>query len=76
MSDNAYPCPSCSTPDVEKSTIKHEFDYGIGADAVILEAVVEIYECKSCGEIYMMDQGMQAQHDAVVAHMAKLSTNK
>lgn len=52
---------------------KETFVYGAGEEQTLLSAVVPVYECAECGEMYTGEEAEELRHDAVCKHLGRLT---
>lgn len=66
-------CESCREPGLSVRTATQVFPYGDGANAVDLEASVQIYSCPHCGFEYTDEFAEDARHEAVCRHLGVMT---
>src|SRR5687767_15315292 len=62
-------CPNCGSHGIRTEMIEHSFEYGEGADAKILRAIVPLRKCNACGFSFLDHDAEQAQHAAICEHL-------
>lgn len=66
----------CSLCDETAATVSYEiqeFNYGPIGDCVVLSARVPVVKCNACGESYLAEEAEEIMHDAVCAHLGRLT---
>lgn len=66
-------CDCCGEIAATESFEEMAFEYGVGADAVMLNAKVPVFICAACGMEYTDSRAEQIRHDAVCAHLDVLN---
>jgi putative zinc finger/helix-turn-helix YgiT family protein len=66
-------CPDCDSLDVRLSYEKQTFEYGVGAEPVMLSAIVPMYRCGECGYALVGPQGADIEHEVICRHLGLLS---
>jgi hypothetical protein len=62
-------CPACGASDLlSTTTTPTTFEYGSGATAVTLEAVLPIHMCGTCDTEFTLDDAEVIRHEAVCRH--------
>jgi putative zinc finger/helix-turn-helix YgiT family protein len=69
-------CPDCDSHDVPLSYEKQTFEYGVGAEAVLLSADVPMYRCGECGYAFVGPQGADIEHEIICRHLGLLSPSE
>lgn len=64
-------CPMCGSVQVSFSNEKETFEYGVGEDAVKLEAIVKVGHCRECNFTYTGDDADEVREKAVAEYLAK-----
>jgi DNA-binding transcriptional regulator YiaG len=65
-------CPECNSA-VETRLLEDRFQYGSGAKAVELQALVPIHVCPNCGFEYTDFQAEDLRHAAVCRHLGVMT---
>lgn len=66
-------CEMCESNAVTIRNHEEKFVYGSGEDQVLLSAVVPVYECGECGEMYTGHEAEGLRHEAVCIHLGRLT---
>lgn len=66
-------CEVCEANAVTVRDHEEKFVYGSGHDRVLLSAVVPVYECGQCGEMYTGHEAEELRHEAVCRHLGRLT---
>ncbi|MBD8554579.1 type II toxin-antitoxin system MqsA family antitoxin [Rhizobium sp. CFBP 8762] len=66
-------CEMCEASAVTVRQHEEKFVYGSGEDQVLLSAVVPVYECGECGEMYTGHEAEELRHEAVCRHLGRLT---
>jgi putative zinc finger/helix-turn-helix YgiT family protein len=66
-------CEMCEANAVSVRHHEEKFVYGSGGDQVLLSAVVPVYECAECGEMYTGQEAEELRHEAVCRHLGRLT---
>ena len=72
---NTHGCFDCDAPAsaVQQSWQNQEFGYGAEPDTVALQAFVPVWTCTACGSAYTNGEAESIRHDAVCAHLGRVS---
>ncbi len=62
-------CPACASSQITSSNKEHEFEYGVGKDAIMLTATIPIRHCLSCGFDFTDDVAEEIEHTVVCGHL-------
>lgn len=76
MADMIERIQQCALCEDAVATLGYEtqhFNYGPGADGIVVEAIVPVWTCAGCGEQYLDDEAEDIKHDAVCAHLGRLA---
>lgn len=68
-----FNCPDCDSNRLRTSYENRKFEYGIGADEVLLSAYVPVIHCESCGYSFAGSDASDIEHEAVCKHLGVLS---
>lgn len=66
-------CPSCEASTVTSCTQIDKFQYGRGHDAVVLETVIPLYSCATCGFTFTDHAAERVRQAAVCRHLGLLT---
>ncbi|MBB4120726.1 putative zinc finger/helix-turn-helix YgiT family protein [Martelella radicis] len=66
-------CEICEANAVTVREHEEKFVYGSGDDQVLLSAIVPVYECSECGEMYTDHEAEELRHEAVCKHLGRLT---
>ena len=70
--DEAIDCELCGAIGTVSMSIETEtFQYGAGADAVMLDVQVPVWRCLQCGEAYVGSEAEVIRHEAVCRHLGR-----
>ena len=64
-----FECPDCGSTQVETQFVADKFEYGSGANAVELEALVPFRKCNNCGFEYTDYEAEERRHEAICRHL-------
>jgi DNA-binding transcriptional regulator YiaG len=65
-------CPECGTSSIDVGFETERFTYGVGDDAVQLEATLPLFTCRNCGYAFFPPDAEEAKHDAICDHLGVL----
>ena len=71
---DVVPCFDCDA-DTRKVLRERTFTYGTGLDPAKLTVTLPVHVCPSCGFECLDHEGQTLQHEAVCAHLGRLSPN-
>ena len=66
-------CGFCGASAITERLEEEKFVYGSGDEAVVLSALVPIFECTSCGEAYTGEDAEVLRHAAVCNYLGRLT---
>lgn len=66
-------CLMCDCDALNYSTEKSTFKFGIGKKKDTIHAVIPILTCNKCGFSFTSEEGNNAEHNAVCAHLERLN---
>lgn len=66
-------CPACEASTITSCAEKDQFQYGRGHDAVVLEAVIPLYSCTTCGFTFTDQAAERIRQAAVCRHLGLLT---
>jgi putative zinc finger/helix-turn-helix YgiT family protein len=66
-------CIMCNCGDLSHSTEESTFKFGIGNKKDTIHAVIPILTCNKCGFSFTSEEGNNAEHNAVCAHLERLN---
>jgi DNA-binding transcriptional regulator YiaG len=68
-----YECPNCGSTSIETRIVLDKFQYGVGAKAVELEALVPFRNCADCNFEYTDSEAEDLRHEAVCRHLGVMT---
>ena len=72
MSELENICPDCGEAEFSVAEKVDQFEYGCGADAVELSALVPVHTCESCGFQYTDEVAEDIRHETVCHHLGRM----
>lgn len=75
MSNNPHICDFCGERAAIKTWQVESFLYGSGEDRVELAASVPVWKCDACGTSFTGEEAEELRHEAVCAHLGRLTPN-
>jgi len=69
-------CPECGSSKLTSRQEEYRFQYGKGAEAVELSAVVEVEKCGDCGFSCMGPAAERACHEAICEHLGVMKPSQ
>jgi putative zinc finger/helix-turn-helix YgiT family protein len=68
-----FECPNCGSSKVETRKITDRFQYGSGAKAVSLEALIPFRRCADCGFEFTDSEAEDIRHEAICRHLGVMT---
>jgi len=68
-SAEAEVCPNCDEATAIKEICKQEFEYGAGADSVVLSVQVPVWICSKCSYSFTDEDAETLRHEAICRHL-------
>jgi putative zinc finger/helix-turn-helix YgiT family protein len=73
LKPKVFECPNCGSMRIDTRIIKDKFQYGSGAKAVELEALVPFRKCPDCGFEFTDSEAEDLRHEAVCRHLGVMT---
>lgn len=70
---NSETCEFCEQGTARLSEMAYEFPYGLGANEVVLTAVVPVWRCEDCGEVYLAEGAERRQNAAISKYLGRMN---
>lgn len=69
---HAEVCEFCGADAVHASKMVVKFPHGVGEDEVLLSAILPVWRCETCDEVYLAEGAEQRQNTVVAEYQGKM----